>query len=123
MLATNGYRDVVMPTARRLVGHFGEMVHGTAWERGRVLYVASERPPGGVAAPAELVAAELTPPGTVLLAEPAGHTGGGLDPEDPERVRRRGYAVGPHRALDPVDCAAAPVRVAAGRFAQTNGLL
>jgi DNA-binding IclR family transcriptional regulator len=55
MLATNGYRDVVMPTARRLVGHFGEMVHGTAWERGRVLYVASERPPGGVAAPAELL--------------------------------------------------------------------
>jgi hypothetical protein len=56
----------------------------------------------------------------VLLAERAGHTGGGLDPE---RVRRRGYAVGPHRALDRVDCAAAPVRVAAGRFAQTNGLL
>ena len=91
---------MVMPTARRLAGHFGDTVHVTAWERGRVLYVASERPPGGVAAPAERVAAELMPPGTVLLAEGAGHTGGGLHPEDAERVRRRGYAVGSQRALD-----------------------
>jgi DNA-binding IclR family transcriptional regulator len=29
-------------------------------------------------------------------------------------VRRRGYAVGSQRALDRVDCAAAPVRVAEG---------
>jgi IclR family transcriptional regulator, KDG regulon repressor len=114
MLATNGYRDLVMPTARRLAGHFGETVHVTAWDRGRVLYVASERPPGGVAAPAEPVAAELTPPGTVLLAERVGHTAGGLDPEDAERVRRRGYAAGSQRALDGVACVAAPVRVADG---------
>ena len=73
-----------------------------------MLYVASERPPGGVAAPAGSVAAELTPPGTVLPAERVGHTDGGLDPEDAERVRRRGYAVGSQRALDRVDCAAAP---------------
>jgi DNA-binding IclR family transcriptional regulator len=45
-----------------------------------------------------------------------------LDPEDAERVRRRGYAVRSQRAFDRVDCAAAPVRVAAGRSAQTNGL-
>jgi DNA-binding IclR family transcriptional regulator len=77
----------------------------------------------GIARPTGPVAAELTPPGTVLLAERTGHTGGGLDPEDAERVRRRGYAVGSQRAPDRVDCAAAPVRVAAGRFAQTNGLL
>jgi DNA-binding IclR family transcriptional regulator len=25
-LATNGYRDVVLPTARRVAGHFGETV-------------------------------------------------------------------------------------------------
>ena len=41
MLATSRYRDAVMPTARRLASHFGETVHITAWERGRVLYVAS----------------------------------------------------------------------------------
>ena len=62
MLETSGYRDVVMPTARRLASHFGETVHVTAWERGHVLYVASERPPGGVAAPTGPVAAQLTPP-------------------------------------------------------------
>jgi hypothetical protein len=95
MLATHGYRDVVVPTARRLAGHFGETVHVTAWERGRVLYVASERPPGGVAAPAEPVAAELRSPGTALLAERAGHTGGGLDPEDAERVRPAVLRSGP----------------------------
>src|SRR5919205_762803 len=43
MLATSDHRDVIAPTARRLASHFGEMVHVTAWERGRVLYVASER--------------------------------------------------------------------------------
>jgi hypothetical protein len=47
---------------------------------------------------------------------------GGIDPEDAERVCRRGSAVGSQRALDRVDGAAAPVRVAAGRMAQTNGL-
>ena len=52
-LATSGYREAITPTARRLASHFGETVHITAWERGRVLYVASERPPGGVVAPAE----------------------------------------------------------------------
>src|SRR5262245_7942508 len=59
MLATSGYRDVVMPTVRQVAGHFGETVHVTAWERGRVLYVVSERPPGGVAAPREPGAARL----------------------------------------------------------------
>jgi DNA-binding IclR family transcriptional regulator len=114
MLATSDHRDVVKPTARRLASHFGETVHVTAWERGRVLYVASERPPGGVAAPAGPVAARLTPPGTVLLAERDGGTGGGLDPDEAERVRRRGYAVGTQRALEGVDCAAAPVRTSDG---------
>jgi DNA-binding IclR family transcriptional regulator len=110
MLATSEHRAVIKPTARRLARHFGETVHVTAWERGRVLYVASERPPGGVAAPAGPVAARLTPPGTVLLAERNGETGGGLDPDEAERVRRRGYAVGSQRALERVECAAAPVR-------------
>jgi IclR family transcriptional regulator, KDG regulon repressor len=114
MLATSGYRDVIMPTARRLASQFGETVHVTAWERGRVLYVASQRPPGGVAAPTEPVAAQLTPPGTVLLAERAGDTGGGLDPDEVQRIRRRGYAVGAQRALDGVDCAGAPVRTSDG---------
>jgi len=118
-LATSGYRDSLMPTARRLASHFGETVHITAWERGRVLYVATERPSGGVAAPAEPVAAQLTPPGTVLLAERAGDEGIGLETcglelDELERVRRRGYAVGAQRALDGVDCAAAPVRTSDG---------
>jgi DNA-binding IclR family transcriptional regulator len=111
MLATSDHRDVIKPTARRLASHFDETVHLTAWDRGRVLYVATERPPGGVAAPAGPVAAELTPPGTVLLAERDGETGGGLDPDEAERVRRRGYAVGAQRALERVECAAAPVRL------------
>jgi DNA-binding IclR family transcriptional regulator len=114
MLATSDHRDTITPTARRLAGHFGETVHVTAWERGRVLYVASARPPGGVAAPAGPVAAQLTPPGTVLLAEREAETGGGLAPDEAERVRRRGYAVGAQRALEWVDCAAAPVRTSDG---------
>jgi DNA-binding IclR family transcriptional regulator len=110
-LATSGYLEAIMPTARRLASHFGETVHVTAWERGRVLYVASQRPPGGVAAPAEPVAAPLTPPGVALLAERPGGAGNGLDPGELERTRRRGYAVGAQRALDGVECAAAAVRM------------
>ena len=110
MLATSHHGDVVKPTARRLAGHFGETVHVTAWERGRVLYVSSERPSAGVVAPAGPVAAELTPPGVVFLAERDDEAGVGLDPDEAERVRRRGYAVGAQRALDRVECAAAPVR-------------
>jgi DNA-binding IclR family transcriptional regulator len=114
MLATSDHRDRIAPTAHRLARHFGETVHVTAWERGRVLYVASERPPGGVAAPAGPVSAQLTPPGTVLLAERDGDAGGGLDPDEAERVRRLGYAVGTQRALERVDCVAAPVRTSDG---------
>jgi DNA-binding IclR family transcriptional regulator len=111
MLATSHFGDAVTPTARRLASHFGETVHLTAWERGRILYVASERPPGGVSAPTAPVEAHLTPPGTVLLAERAGD---GLDPIEAEQVRRHGYAVGTQRALEGVDCAAAPVRIGDG---------
>jgi DNA-binding IclR family transcriptional regulator len=113
-LATSGLREAVAPTARRLANHFGETVHVTAWERGRVLYVASHRPQGGVAAPAEAVPAQLTPPGTVLLAERADGGNSGLEPGELERTRRRGYAVGAQRVLDGVDCVAAPVRPSDG---------
>ena len=120
MLATNGHLDMITPTARRLANHFGETVHITAWQRGRVLYVATERPPGGVAAPTEPVVAELTPPGRVLLAERAGDTG---NPAEVQRLRRRGYAVGPQRALERVDCAAAPVRTSDGPATIAPGAL
>jgi DNA-binding IclR family transcriptional regulator len=110
MLATSGY-ETVTPTARRLANHFGETVHVTAWERGRILYVASARPPGGVDAPTTPVDAQLTPPGTVLLAE---RGGAGLDPDEAERVLRDGFAVGPQRVLDGVDCAAAPLHTGDG---------
>lgn len=109
MLAAREHH-MITPTARRLARHFGETVHLTAWDRGHVFYVASERPPGGVDAPTGPVAAQLTPPGTVLLAE----QGGEIDPAEAARVRRRGYAVGVQRALDQVDCAAAPVRTSDG---------
>lgn len=109
-LATSGYREAIVPAASKLASHFGETVHVTAWERGRVVYVASQRPPGGVAAPPEPVAAELTPPGTVLLAERADGIASGLEPGELERTRQRGYAVGTQRALEGVECAAAPVR-------------
>lgn len=111
-LATSDYLEAAAPMASEMAGHFGETVHLTAWERGRVLYVDSARPPGGVAAPAESVAAELTPPGTVLLAEQAGDTG--LEAGELERARRDGYAVGAQRALEGVQCAAAPVRAGDG---------
>lgn len=107
MLAASGYGEVVILTVRRLASNFGETVHVVAWDRGRVLYVG-ERPPRGVAAPAVPVVADLTPPGTVLLADRAGDAGSGLDPDEAERVRRRGHAVGLQRALDGVDCAAPP---------------
>jgi single-strand DNA-binding protein len=60
------------------------------------VYVASERPVGGVAAPSARVAAELTPLGQVLLAG------------------RPRVIVGPQRALDGVECAATAVRTIGG---------
>ncbi len=113
MLVTSGFHDVV-PTARQLAAHFGETVHVAVWDRGRVAYVASQRPLRGVGAPGGPVAADLTPPGTVLLAERPGDLGGTLDPDEAARVRRRGLAIGPQRALDEVDCAAAPLRTTDG---------
>jgi DNA-binding IclR family transcriptional regulator len=112
-LATSGYREQIAPTARWLASRFGETVHLTTLERGLVLYVASERPPRGVAPPPEPVAAHLTPPGTVLLAERA-ECDGEFEAAELERTRRRGYAVGEQRALDGVTCAAAPVRTSDG---------
>src|SRR6188508_2128769 len=117
-LATSGHRERITPTARRLASHFGETVHLTAWERGRVLYVATERPPDGVGAPAEPVAAQLTPPGMVLLAERAIGAGigagTGVEPGELELTHRRGYSVGAQRALEGVDCVAAPIRTSEG---------
>ena len=50
-----------------------------------------------------------------LLACATAHaSGGGLDPDEVQRIRRRGYVVGAQRALDRVDCAAAPVRTSDG---------
>ena len=62
-------------------------------------------------APTAPVAAQLTPPGTVLLAERAG---AGLDPDEAARVRRLGYSVGSQRALEGVECAAAALRTSDG---------
>lgn len=114
MLATSGYRDKVVPTARRLAAHFGETVHTATLDRGRVLYFASVCPPDGVAAPAGPVAAELTPTGRVLLADRPQQAGGAIDPVEAERVRRAGYAIGMQRALDGVECVAAPLRMSDG---------
>ena len=106
MLQTNGYRETVAPAARALAAHFGETVHVAALERENVVYVGSERPAGGVAAPPAPVAAELTPLGQVLLAQ------------------HPGVIVGPQRALNGVECVAAgqrpggrrPLREAAPRY-------
>ena len=95
MLQTNRYRETVAPAARELSAHFGETVHVAALERENVVYVASERPTGGVAAPPAPVAAELTPLGQVLLAQ------------------HPGVVVGPQRALDGVECVAAGLRTSA----------
>lgn len=103
-LQTNGYRETVAPAARALAAHFGETVHVAALERDSVVYVASERPPGGVAAPPAPVAAALTPLGQVLLDE------------------RPDVIVGPQRALDGVECAAAGVRTGAAAPAAAIGI-
>jgi DNA-binding IclR family transcriptional regulator len=104
MLQTNGYRETVAPAARALAAHFGETVHVAALERESVVYVASERPTGGVAAPPAPVAAELTPLGQVLLAQ------------------HPGVIVGPQRALDGVECVAAGLRTSAAPPAAAIGL-
>jgi DNA-binding IclR family transcriptional regulator len=95
-LRTSGFRETVAPAARELAASLGETVHVAALERGNVVYVASERPVGGVAAPSARVAAELTPLGQVLLAG------------------RPGVIVGPQRALDGVECAATALRTIDG---------
>jgi DNA-binding IclR family transcriptional regulator len=104
MLQTSGYREMVAPAARALAVHFGETVHVGAVERGNVVYVASERPPGGVAAPPAPVAAALTPLGQVLLAQDAG------------------VIIGPQRAMDGVECAAVGLRTGAAPPAAAIGL-
>jgi DNA-binding IclR family transcriptional regulator len=104
MLQTSGYREMVAPAARALAAHFGETVHVGAVERGNVVYVASERPPGGVAAPPAPVAAALTPLGQVLLAQDAG------------------VIIGPQRAMDGVECAAVGLRTGAAPPAAAIGL-
>lgn len=93
MLRSNGHSTTVIPAARELARQVGETVHVAALDRDRVLYVASIVPAGGVAAPTAPVAAELTPLGQVLNTE------------------HRGVLVGPQRALDGVECAAAALRV------------
>ena len=93
MLRSNGHSTTVIPAARELARQVGETVHVAALDRDRVLYVASIVPAGGVAAPTASVAAELTPLGQVLNTE------------------HRGVLVGPQRALDGVECAAAALRV------------
>jgi DNA-binding IclR family transcriptional regulator len=92
MLQSNAL-STAMPAARELARELGETVHLAALDRGNVLYVSSVVPALGVAAPAGLVAAELTPLGQVLST---GH---------------RGVLVGPQRALDGVECAAVELRV------------
>ena len=103
-LRTNGYRETVGPAARALAAHFGETVHVGVLEHERVVYVASERPPGGVAAPPAPVAAALTPLGQVLLDQGTG------------------VVVGPQRTLDGVDCAAAALPASAAPPGAAIGL-
>jgi DNA-binding IclR family transcriptional regulator len=93
MLQSNGHSTTVVPAAHELARQLGETVHVAALDRDRVLYVASVVPAGGVAAPTAPVAAVLTPLGQVLNTE------------------HRGVLVGPQRALDGVECAAAALRV------------
>lgn len=95
-LQVSGYRETVVPAARELAASLGETVHVAALERDNLVYVASERPVGGVAVPSERVAAELTPLGQVLLHD------------------RPGVVVGPQRALYGVECAATALRTIDG---------
>jgi DNA-binding IclR family transcriptional regulator len=104
MLRTSGYPNSVAPAARALAAQLGETVHVAALERSGVVYVATHRPPGGVAAPSAPVAAELTPLGQVLLGDHAG------------------TVVGPQRALDGVDCAAAALRMSDGPATASIGV-
>lgn len=58
-----------VPVARELAQHFGETVHVAARDRGRLVYLVSEKPDGGVGAPAGDVPLSATPIGQALESD------------------------------------------------------
>lgn len=115
MLETTGYRERVVPVARRLAAGVGESVRTAVLDRDRLVYIASERATNGVPRPARTLAPELTPTGRVLLANAPQHDLGSAASAEGELIRRHGYAAGPQQTQAGVHCVAAPLRLTGAR--------
>lgn len=97
MLATSNMREEAVPLMRQLSWLFGETVHLAARAGDSVVYVASERPPGGLSAPPGSPPADGSPLWRVLVG-----------PER-ERLGDHGFLLAVQRNLENAACAVAPV--------------